>query len=89
MRFFKRAPRPGGSRRIAAVAGAVAVAAVVLAGDGPSLAWPAVFDAVAVLGPGPGPVASGRRERAVAGLHQTEHAGRPAARLDVRIRGAG
>lgn len=64
MRFFKRAPRPSGGRRIAAVAGAVAVAAVVLAGDGSSLAWPAVFDATAVLGPGPGPVASGKVENA-------------------------
>ena len=64
MRFFKRASRPSGGRRIAADVGAVAVAAVVLAGDGSLLAWPAVFDAVAVLGPGPGPVASGKVENA-------------------------
>jgi hypothetical protein len=64
MRFFKRALRSSGGRWIAAVAGAVAVAAVVLAGDGPSLARPAVFDAAAVLGTGPGPVASGKVENA-------------------------
>jgi hypothetical protein len=62
MRFFKQAPRPGGGRRIAAVAGAVA--AIVLAGDARSLTWPAVFDTAAVLGPGPGPVASGNVENA-------------------------
>jgi hypothetical protein len=52
MRFFQQARRPGGGRRIAAVAGAVAVAAVVLAGDARSLVWPTVFDAAAVLAPG-------------------------------------
>lgn len=60
MRFFRRLSRPGSGRRIAAVAGAVAVAAVVLAGDARLLVWPAVFDATTVLGPGPGPVASGK-----------------------------
>jgi len=64
MRFFQQAQRPGGGRRIAAVAGALAVAAVVLAGDARSLVWPAVFDAAALLGPGPGPVASGTVENA-------------------------
>jgi hypothetical protein len=60
VRFFQQAQRPGGGRRTAAVVGAVAVAAVVLAGDARSLVFPAVFDAPALLGPGPGPVASGK-----------------------------
>ncbi|HUC26793.1 MAG TPA: hypothetical protein VMA73_29185 [Streptosporangiaceae bacterium] len=64
MRFFQRAQRPGGGRLIAAVAGAVAAAAVVLAGDARSLVWPAVLDAGTLLGPGPGPVASGKVENA-------------------------
>jgi len=59
MRFFEHAQRPAGGRRIAAVAAAVAVAAVVLAGDAQSPEWPAVIDTAAILGPGPGPVASG------------------------------
>lgn len=61
MRFFQQAQRPGGGRRIAAVAGAVAVAAVVLAGDARSLVS-GVSDVAALLGPGPGPVASGKAE---------------------------
>jgi hypothetical protein len=64
VRFFEHAQRPGGGRRIAAVAGAVAVAAAVLAGDARSVVWPAVPDVAALVGPGPGPVASGKIENA-------------------------
>jgi len=63
MRFFQQAQRPGGGRLIAAVAGAVAVAAVVLAGDTRSLVS-GVSDVAALLGPGPGPIASGTVENA-------------------------
>jgi hypothetical protein len=62
MRFFKPAQRPGAGRRIAAVVAAVAVVAVMLAVDARWRVWPAAIDAAAVLGPGPGPVASGKIE---------------------------